>query len=78
MNNNEQLEQRLIKAYFRKFGKRADQPSQYIEYITHDDVEYGVLSNAYRTLAIYKLFENGSFRFANTLPRHLAMELGLA
>jgi hypothetical protein len=70
------LEERLIKAYFRKFGKDADYPSQTIDYFSHDSINYAVLSNSNYNLAVYKLFENGNFRYCNYLPRHIAWELG--
>lgn len=49
------LEQRLFEAYFRRFGKDAQQPSQIVDYITEKSVEYAILDNIYGILAIYKL-----------------------
>jgi hypothetical protein len=78
--SKEVFEQRLMKAYFRKFGKNADCPSQTVDYLNHDGTNYAVLSNVNGTLAVYKLykdeFPNGKFRYCNYLPRHLALDLG--
>jgi hypothetical protein len=74
------IEDRLFKAYYRKFGKDADCPSQTITYLNHHGTNYAVLSNSNGTLAVYKLyndeFPNGKFRYCNYLPRHIALHLG--
>jgi hypothetical protein len=52
---SEAFEQRLLKAYFRKFGKNADIPQQEIEYKKFNGKDYAILSNCNGVLAVYRL-----------------------
>jgi|GEM_PF-5966544 len=71
------LETRLFKAYVQRFGKEADCPSQTVECRTINKKDYAVLSNSYRTLAVYELYRKPEinlclrFRFLNKYPKEL-------
>ena len=61
----EDIEKRAFRAYFKRFGKKADQPSQTVEYFESDDgkKQYLSLSNCNGELAIYRILEDGRLRF---------------
>lgn len=63
-------EERAFRAYYRRFGSNADQPSKQAEFETVNGVEYVVLSNSYKTLAVYKIRNDGSLKYCkHGLPK---------
>lgn len=63
------LEHRLIKAYFRKFGRNADYPSQEVKYREDYKGKLAFLSNINGTLAVYRIYDDGSFRYLKQLTK---------
>jgi hypothetical protein len=61
----EDVESRAFRAYFRRFGKDALMPSQNVDIISDKGKDYIVLSNSYRNLAVYRVFEDGSLKWVN-------------
>ena len=57
------LRDRLFRAYFRRFGKDADSPSQFIEYFDENGLSYARLSNVRGVLAVYRIKEDGSLKY---------------
>jgi hypothetical protein len=55
VKNMNDLEYRLFKAYFRRFGNNAPYPSQSVWYFKYKDKQYAVLDNRNGILAIYSL-----------------------
>lgn len=59
----DEIEDRIFRAYFRRFGKYAYMPSGSIEYIEIEGNAYAVLSNVNGILAVYRINNDGSLRF---------------
>jgi len=57
------IEQRIFRAYYRRFGKNADHPSQIVEYFEKDGLSYATLSNVNGDLATYRIKEDGSLKY---------------
>ena len=58
------VETRMFNAYFRRFGKNADQPSGTVEfYLAKNKQRYGVLSNCNGVLAVYRIQDDESLKF---------------
>ena len=49
---------RLFRAYFRRFGEYAMQPSQQPECVTHEGKDYVILSNVNGILAVYRIIDS--------------------
>jgi hypothetical protein len=64
-----ELERRLFRAYFRRFGKDAMQPSLSVEHHQIGDREYAKLWNVHGTLAVYRIHEDGKIRFLKIYPK---------
>ena len=57
------IEERAFRAYFRRFGKNADAPSQHLEQFTKKDKDYIRLSNVNGTLAVYRILNDNGLKF---------------
>jgi hypothetical protein len=57
------LEDRLFRAYLRRFGKEADRPSSDIEFIEENGRTYARLSNCNGILAVYRVKDDSSLKF---------------
>lgn len=62
-----EFEDRLFKAYFRRFGRNAPCPSSTVEYVEHDGKTYAVLSNINDVLAVYRVKDDGSLKYVKNL-----------
>jgi len=62
------MKRRAFNAYFKRFGKYADQPSQIVEFIEDNGKDYIVLSNVNGTLATYRIRNDGSLKFLKRNP----------
>jgi hypothetical protein len=60
----DEVESRLFRAYFRRFGKMAYAPSRDLEFFEENGKSYVRLSNVNGTLAVYEIKEDGSLRYA--------------
>ncbi|MGC9543602.1 hypothetical protein [Streptomyces sp. UG1] len=68
---NSSLESRALAAYFRyQGGDTIDQPSL-CEEAEHDGLNYVVLSNQHRTLAVYRVQNSGQLRRLKRWPQTL-------
>lgn len=68
------LFRRALVAYFRTGG--TDQPSNDGGVTEHDGLLYVVLSNAHRTLAVYRVHNDGALRRMKRWPREVAPREG--
>ena len=69
MRNEEyDMKRRAFNAYFRRFGKYADQLSQIVEFIEDNGKECINLSNVNGTLATYRIRADGSLKFLKRNP----------
>ena len=65
------LQQRAIRAYFRRFGPNAMQPSAFSDVHRLDGKDYVVLSNTFGSLAVYRL-KAGHLEFVDDAPEEIA------
>ena len=76
----DEFEKALFEAYLRAEGKLFDQPESTVTYVTIENQEYAVLTNAYNVLAVFKLYPKGKIRFRrirnSKLINRIANELG--
>ena len=57
------LEERIFNAYFRRFGKGADQPCGDVDYIERNGLTYARRVNVNGILAVYRVKDNDNLRF---------------
>jgi hypothetical protein len=73
------LEERILDAYYRKWGKymtHDNKPTGCIKYFTVNERSYAIVKNEFSVLAVYSLYDNGTFRFNEkmTLEENLRQE----
>jgi ribosomal protein S27AE len=61
------LEKRIFRAYFRKFGKNADIPQQEIEYKKFNGKDCAILSNCNGVLAVYRLLDDDKVKLEKNM-----------
>jgi len=70
--DEDDIKRRAFKAYFKRFGECADQPSSDVGFFEIAGKDYVVLSNVNGILAVYRICNDGRLKFLKKYPKEIA------
>jgi len=70
--NMDDVKRRAFKAYFKRFGEYAAQPSSDVDFFEIAGKNYVVLSNVNGILAVYRIYNDGRLKFLKKYPKEIS------